>query len=329
MGYVQSSGGFTINVTGALSGTAGEVAYFDSVNSVTSSPNFTWDGTTLGVTGVVTASTAFGAGNGSVGTPSISFVNASTTGFYRTGSDNFAVACGGAAVGSFTTTSITFKGLNSAPFFIKGAVADSTGLSLYVDGSANTNIISTINSDLKIGTNSGTIMTIGADTTITISTSTGISVGASATTNNILAMRRDQNGLTRALFQNFNAGASARFLMTLGTDAGDFNIQAGSTASGGQVFIVAEAGYTGGMIYGTEGTGALSFKTSNTTAISIDGTSQAITLGTPATTTIKHALNALLAATASAGGSSLPATPEGFWVVTINGTDRKIPYYPT
>jgi hypothetical protein len=34
------------------------------------------------------------------------------------------------------------------------------------------------------------------------------------------------------------------------------------------------------------------------------------------------------AATASAGAGSLPATPEGFLQVTINGTTRKIPYYP-
>ena len=32
-------------------------------------------------------------------------------------------------------------------------------------------------------------------------------------------------------------------------------------------------------------------------------------------------------ATATAGGATLPATPEGFVVININGVDKKIPYY--
>jgi hypothetical protein len=35
------------------------------------------------------------------------------------------------------------------------------------------------------------------------------------------------------------------------------------------------------------------------------------------------------AATASAGGATLPATPQGFVTVQLNGTERKIPYYVT
>lgn len=42
-----------------------------------------------------------------------------------------------------------------------------------------------------------------------------------------------------------------------------------------------------------------------------------------------HLINTTTAAAASAGGAALPATPQGFVVVDINGTSRKIPYYPT
>jgi len=56
-------------------------------------------------------------------------------------------------------------------------------------------------------------------------------------------------------------------------------------------------------------------------------TAGVVTIGTGTSTT--HVLNTTVATTASAGAQTLPATPEGFVTININGTDRKIPYYPT
>lgn len=55
-----------------------------------------------------------------------------------------------------------------------------------------------------------------------------------------------------------------------------------------------------------------------------------ITLGTTSATPT-HKLNTNTASTvgAAGGASALPATPTGYVVININGTDRKIPYYAT
>jgi hypothetical protein len=61
----------------------------------------------------------------------------------------------------------------------------------------------------------------------------------------------------------------------------------------------------------------------------------ATTVSTPNATNIgvlnstSIAINAQSTATATAGGATLPANPQGFITISINGTSRKIPYYQT
>lgn len=70
---------------------------------------------------------------------------------------------------------------------------------------------------------------------------------------------------------------------------------------------------------------AASATTITSTAITLEGT---VTLGANSTTP-NHRLNNEVATTVGAAGaaSALPATPEGYLRVNVNGTIRKIPYY--
>lgn len=54
----------------------------------------------------------------------------------------------------------------------------------------------------------------------------------------------------------------------------------------------------------------------------------ACTLG-PSAGGVTHRFNTNTSTTATAGSRTLPANPVDFWIVNINGTDRKIPYYAT
>jgi hypothetical protein len=80
-----------------------------------------------------------------------------------------------------------------------------------------------------------------------------------------------------------------------------FTAQQGSAGTGtGRVELLSSG--SGGLLHLYNGSGSSAFK--------VDASS-------------------LTAGSASAGAASLPANPEGFLIVTINGTARKIPYYPS
>jgi hypothetical protein len=69
----------------------------------------------------------------------------------------------------------------------------------------------------------------------------------------------------------------------------------------------------------------------NGNAIQSGGTATTITLtaAAPTVSASQIGLGGTVAATATAGGGSLPATPQNFWVVNIAGTTYKIPLYPS
>jgi hypothetical protein len=52
------------------------------------------------------------------------------------------------------------------------------------------------------------------------------------------------------------------------------------------------------------------------------------TIGDSTNPNITHNLYSNTNATATAGGSTLPANPDGFIIINLNGTNVKIPYYP-
>ncbi len=338
MGYVQSSGGFTINVTGAISGTAGEVAFFDSVNSITSSANFLFSGTQVTILGgsaaapsLVLGSTQSGLyerASGQIGFSVGGVECGFTNGDWSLGVDlNSVVTIKGRTLvgnGAASTQFTIINGSNSTQTYLSGGNTITAGGNIRLDGGTSGG-----SNKISLRVDATDVLTINSATDVAITSTTGLGINAAPGSTNIFLARRDQNGLLRTIITNASAGGSASVESSLSTNAGDFNLQALSTAAGAYCQISTDAGFTSGLRIATLGAGTLTFYTNSTVAASIDGTTQAVTIGTPATTTIKHALNSLLAATASVGASVLPLTPEGFWVVTINGTDRKIPYYPT
>jgi hypothetical protein len=77
------------------------------------------------------------------------------------------------------------------------------------------------------------------------------------------------------------------------------------------------------------GSGVVAIATNSVAGFSVSESAGVVTVGLGNGATSQLNINNVTAGTASAGGSALPATPEGFLQVTINGTTRKIPYYPT
>jgi len=84
--------------------------------------------------------------------------------------------------------------------------------------------------------------------------------------------RYDNNGATRIIIRNDDAGASAFTQLKLVTDAGDFNVTANSTAAGDSVSITADSTFGGGMDVGILGANALRFRTAGTAWLTIGGT---------------------------------------------------------
>jgi len=97
--------------------------------------------------------------------------------------------------------------------------------------------------------------------------------------------RYDNNGATRMIIRNDNAGASAFTQLKLVTDAGDFNVTANSTAAGDSVSITADSTFGGGFDLGILGNNTLRLNTNGSTAISIAGNQNISCSGTVTVTT--------------------------------------------
>lgn len=120
------------------------------------------------------------------------------------------------------------------------------------------------------GSVSGRVAYFDSNTTIT-GDSTFTFDGTTVQARGFLA-RYDNNGVTRIQVRNDNAGASAFAQFKLSTDAGDFNINANSTAAGDSVQLTADSTFGGGMDVGILGANALRLRTAGTAWLTISGT---------------------------------------------------------
>lgn len=167
-----------------------------------------------------------------------------------------------------------------------------------------------------------------ADSSVLLTSSTGgLGINDAVSTGIIFNIRRDQAAPTRAILNNKNVSSGAVAQFETQSDAGTLTIGSVSVATGAFAAIASGASFTNGLRIGTEGVTPLQIRTNDVARISITGAGQ-ITIGA-AGTTLKNALNNEVSATATAGTATLPSNPEGFIVITINGTDAKIPYYLT
>lgn len=133
------------------------------------------------------------------------------------------------------------------------------------------------------GSVSGRVAYFDSNTTIT-GDSTFTFDGTTVQARGFLA-RYDNNGVTRIQVRNDNAGASAFAQFKLSTDAGDFNINANSTAAGDSVQLTTDSTFGGGMDIGILGNNTLRLNTNGSTAISIAGNQNISCSGTVTVTT--------------------------------------------
>lgn len=115
------------------------------------------------------------------------------------------------------------------------------------------------------GANMGTIDSAGWDI------EGGLTLGGSLSSTQIFDFRKDQNAATRGQIRNYNTGSSAYARWTVGSDAGDINIDANSVASGAQADFRVDAAFTGGLRMVTLGSTPLALATNGTTRLSLAG----------------------------------------------------------
>jgi len=171
--------------TGVSTGTANRLAYYASTGAVVedSGTNLTWNGSTLGVTGTVSATTFSGSGASLTSIPNAALTN-SSIGFVSGGNGLLVSAASASLGGSLTITNTGVTGLsNGTGISLSGA----TG-SITVTNSGVTSITPGSGIAVDASTGSVTISTTGGVSSveagtgyITVSTTSGV-----ATINNTL-----------------------------------------------------------------------------------------------------------------------------------------------
>lgn len=108
--------------------------------------------------------------DGTAASPSISFIDGNTNGFYRTGSTSFGASANGVEIQRFASSGIQAVGTTAAPFSIRANVGDSTGLLVYLNGSGNAFIHNSVpNGQLQLGTDELTSILIDGSQNVEIS----------------------------------------------------------------------------------------------------------------------------------------------------------------
>lgn len=291
------------DITG--SGASGQVAFFNGSNSITSSADFAWDGTVLAVTGDITASGTIKWGDGTVSLPAGAFLSDPSSGFYLPGAGEIRVAAGGVNVARFLSN-VQVLGVTANPFTVKGAMGDASGLKLYQDASDNSNIINNYSGSMLLGTNNTVVLTV---------TSSGNTIGG---------FRKDQDGKTAISIFNASGGASASAEVRLTNDQDDFRLTLNGSGDDNIANILANSGL-GGLNIATLGADPMTFKTSNTLALTIDAL-QNIALGSGALATT--ATDGFLYIPTCAGiPTGTPTTKTGRAPIIYDSTNNKIMIY--
>jgi plastocyanin len=171
--------------SGVSTGTANRLAYYASTGAVVedSGTNLTWNGSTLGVTGTVTATTFSGSGASLTSIPNAALTN-SSIGFVSGGTGLLVSAASAALGGSLTITNTGVTGLsNGTGISLSGGTGSVTVTNSGVTGiTAGTGIsVSGSTGDITISTTGGVSSVVAGTGYITVSTTSGV-----ATVNNTL-----------------------------------------------------------------------------------------------------------------------------------------------
>lgn len=134
-------------------------------------------------------------------------------------------------------------------------------------------------------------------------------------------------GAVSAQIINSNTGAGAFAQLKISSDAGDMVLNVNSIAAGDSVNFTADSTFSGGLTIGILGSNPLGLYTSSTLRLGIAGAG-AVTIGGDGETQT-HRINISTQSTvgAAGGASALPATPTGYLLINVNGTNRAVPYY--
>ena len=264
-------------------------------------------------TTAVTSTLPLLANAGSATAPAHSFSGDSNTGAYNVGADDWGVTTGGALRFDISTTAVT------STLVLLGPNGSATAPTWSFSGDSNTGVYSA-----------------AADA---IGFTAGGTARAVVTTQGI-GPNQDGSAGSPAIFFNTdtNTGIFRRATDTIAFVAGGaqaFEVQ----NSGSIVSIFAEDGTTARPIYsfandpntGLYRTGtdslALSCGGQNMLVLTDPALANSVVIGASSTTAL--ALNAATSGSASGGAATLPANPVSFLSVSINGTNRKIPFYAT
>ena len=189
--------------SGVSTGTAGRLAYYASTGAVVedSGTNLTWNGSTLGVTGTVSATTFSGSGSGLSSIPNAALTN-SSIGFVSGGTGLLVSSASVALGGSLTITNTGVTGLsNGSGISLSGATGSIVVTNTGVTGiTAGTGIsVSGSTGNITISTTGGVSSVVAGTGYISVSTTGGV-----ATVNNTLTRLVNLTDASNVVFNGSN-----------------------------------------------------------------------------------------------------------------------------
>ena len=189
--------------SGVSTGTANRLAYYASTGAVVedTGTNLTWNGSILGVTGTVTATTFSGSGASLTSIPNAALTNSSIS--FVSGGNGLLVSAASAALGgSLTITNTGVTGLsNGTGISLSGGTGSVTVTNSGVTGiTAGTGIsVSGSTGDITISTTGGVSSVVAGTGYISVSTSSGV-----ATINNTLTRLNNLSDASNISFNGSN-----------------------------------------------------------------------------------------------------------------------------
>lgn len=140
--------------------------------------------------------------------------------------------------------------------------------------SATDNGICTFNSTTGKLVQDNTGGTIDDNGLLTLPTTGGLAIGGTTSSSTFVAVRKDQNAVTRMKVTNGSAGASAVSQIQVTSSADDFNISAGSSGAGASnvtMDLTSGSGFTDGLRLNQAGAIPIYLRTNNSNALSVSG----------------------------------------------------------
>lgn len=277
---------------------------------------------------------------GSAASPSLAFQGASSnTGLYLVSADSLGFSADGTNVGSYTSTGQWTIGPAAGPYVTVGVTANRPFHSYANSASAQASLFENAGAGtaevIIRGTGGGVLRFFnGATEEIVFRSDTGVAAldieaagsviggyvsgswrfGLSVPANpaNVPYYFYVSNAAAQqARFEN--AGAGTQEIVIRGTGGGALRFFNGGTEEA----VLRTDTLVNGLSFEAGGTEVASYTSSGLWTIGPNGGG------------VTHRINTNTAGTATAGAATLPANPQGFITININGTDRTIPYYQT